>query len=265
MLATRTFRELIQADLPALDMILTPWLPVEGLAMIVGYRGVGKTMISLACALAIGSGTGLLGWAALEQRKVLYCDGEMSLSQMKQRVQELVNGQPEFAKGLDNVTMLSHADQPMGIPNLIMYKKTRVEIEELMEKNDIEVLFLDNLSTLCNSSDENDAASWVVMQEWLIHLRRRGYSVVFLHHSGKIDDKGMIKQRGSSKREDALNTTILLIGDGAGGFLIHYDKARGFEPPDNHRAQLLFSPGKCMILEKKVQKPDMKRISKELG
>ena len=39
------------------------------------------------------------------------------------------------------------------------------------------------------------------MQQWLLRLRRRGVSVLVVHHAGKNGD-----QRGISKREDLLDT-----------------------------------------------------------
>lgn len=254
----------MREDIKPEKMVLAPWLPEDGLAMIAGWRGVGKTMVSLACALAIGSGEGVLGWKAPTCKRVLYVDAEMALSQMQQRIRELVSGQPELAYGVDNVFLYSHADQTNGIPNLIRYPKSRAEIEKLMATHEIEVLFLDNLSSLCNSEDENDASSWVVMQEWLLHLRREGKTVVLVHHSGKPDDHGFIKQRGSSKKEDCLNSVILLRGDGSKGFLVIYDKHRSFEPRLNHRAQMVFKNGACRI-EDLQDKIDMKKMAGSLG
>jgi putative DNA primase/helicase len=41
------------------------------------------------------------------------------------------------------------------------------------------------------------------MQEWILRLRRRGIAVVLVHHSGKSGE-----QRGTSRREDVLDTVI---------------------------------------------------------
>ena len=59
-------------------------------------------------------------------------------------------------------------------------------------------------------------------------MRRRGISVLFIHHAGKGG-----QQRGTSRREDVLDTVIAMRkpadfnpGDGA-YFEIHFEKARG--------------------------------------
>ena len=63
---------------------------------------------------------------------------------------------------------------------------------------------LDNLSTLVNGGRENDAESWDEMQGWLLQLRRRGVTV--LSSTTRVGRKA----RGTSKREDMLDTVINL-------------------------------------------------------
>jgi putative DNA primase/helicase len=66
------------------------------------------------------------------------------------------------------------------------------------------------------------------MQSWLLGLRRRGISVLFVHHAGKGG-----QQRGTSRREDVLDTSMALRRpsdysptEGA-RFEVHLEKARG--------------------------------------
>jgi putative DNA primase/helicase len=65
------------------------------------------------------------------------------------------------------------------------------------------------------------------MQNWLLRLRRKGIAVLLIHHAGVNG-----RQRGTSRREDALDTVIALRrpanyapGEGA-RFEIHLEKAR---------------------------------------
>ena len=92
---------------------------------------------------------------------------------------------------------------------------------------DTKLVILDNISTLFRSGVENDAESWAPVQAWVLHLRRRGISSMFVHHAGKGGE-----QRGTSRREDVLDTVIRLkrpadysTSDGA-RFEVHFDKAR---------------------------------------
>jgi putative DNA primase/helicase len=92
----------------------------------------------------------------------------------------------------------------------------------------VELLVLDNLSSLTSVIRDNDAESWNPIQEWLLRLRRRGVSVLIVHHAGKGGE-----QRGTSRREDVLDTSISLRRpsdytptEGA-RFELHFEKARG--------------------------------------
>jgi hypothetical protein len=45
----------------------------------------------------------------------------------------------------------------------------------------VELLILDNLSSLTSVIRDNDAESWNPIQSWLLRLRRRGISVLVVH------------------------------------------------------------------------------------
>src|SRR5208282_930278 len=69
----------------------------------------------------------------------------------------------------------------------------------------IDLLVLDNLSALCRHGNENEGEDWLPVQEWALGLRSRGISVLFVYHAGKNKS-----QRGTSRREDLLDTVITL-------------------------------------------------------
>lgn len=239
-LQVRKLGDFLKYAYPPVEFILKPWLPSRGLAMIAGYRGIGKTFVAMGVAYAIAAGGTLLGATAEVPRTVLYADGEMDPAELQSRFAEIIaaakqdgNGDPELAK--NNLTILSHADQgDSGIPDLSDPDGPgRKLIEALLEHN--EVLILDNYSSLCRTGIENDAESWTVMQEWLRSLRGKGKTVIGIHHTGKPDKRGDVKQRGSSKREDILNTSIILqayIDAPSGEFLFKFSKSRGFAAPE---------------------------------
>ena len=96
-----------------------------------------------------------------------------------------------------------------------------------------DLVIVDNLSTLCPSLKENEADSWLPVQDWALSLRRANKSVLLIYHGGKGGT-----QRGTSRKEDALDTVMSLRRppdysptEGA-RFECHFEKARGFHGPD---------------------------------
>jgi hypothetical protein len=100
-------------------------------------------------------------------------------------------------------------------------------LAELIEWAD--VIILDNLACLARSGAENEREPWLVLQDWLLRLRVQGKVVLLVHHAGKSGD-----QRGTSAREDVLDTVIKLSRPGdyreEDGLRVEwrFTKARGF-------------------------------------
>lgn len=93
-----------------------------------------------------------------------------------------------------------------------------------------DLIVVDNISTLVNGGKENESDSWHAAQLWALRQRAAGRSVLWIHHSGKNGT-----QRGTSRREDVLDTTIGLrrpsdyTPDQGAVFEIHFEKSRGFK------------------------------------
>lgn len=216
--------DFLARELPPREEILSPWLLSQSLSMIYSWRGVGKTHVALGIAYAIAAGGSFLGWKAEKARKVLYIDGEMPGSALQARLAAIVAAsdvQPE--PGMLNI--ITPDLQTGAMPDLAMREGQDV-INGVI--GDARVIIMDNLSCLARGGGrENEAESWLAVADWALAMRAQGRSVVFLHHSGKSGT-----QRGSSKREDLLDTVICLKRpcdytpiDGA-VFEVHYEKAR---------------------------------------
>jgi len=108
---------------------------------------------------------------------------------------------------------------------------TRDAVETHIEQSDL--VIIDNLSALVRSGKENEAEGWLPVQEWALRLRSKGKSILFIHHSGKGG-----QQRGTSKREDVLDTVIGLkhpsdySPEQGCRFELHFEKARGIAGSD---------------------------------
>lgn len=197
-----SLQDFLQMQFPDRENILSPFLPEQGLCMIYAKRGIGKTHIALGIAYAVAIGGNFLKWFALKPRKVLYIDGEMPASVMQERLKKLSLTYDTPLPDSEYFRLITPDLQDDSLPDLSI-KAGQVLVEEAM--GDSELLILDNISSLFRSIEENDADSWQEIQDWLLSLRRKGKSVLLVHHAGKGGS-----QRGSSKKEDILDAVMVL-------------------------------------------------------
>jgi AAA domain/DnaB-like helicase N terminal domain/Homeodomain-like domain len=222
--------EFLELAIKPREKLLDPILQEKSLAMLYAKRGIGKTHVALGIALAVASGTKFLKWTAPKPRRVLLVDGEMPAASLQERLASMMS-----SMGLDfdagNLKILA-ADliDAGGVDNLAS-PEAQTELDQWLEG--VDLLILDNLSSLTAVVRDNDAESWGPIQGWLLKLRRRGISVLVVHHAGKGGE-----QRGTSRREDVLDTSISLklptdysAAEGA-RFEVHYEKHRGFHGAD---------------------------------
>jgi putative DNA primase/helicase len=213
----------MEMQFPPRENILAPWLPQQGLCMVYAARGVGKTHFSLGVAYAVTSGSSFLGWQSLRPRGVLFLDGEMPGAVLQERIARIAasnNLEPAAP-----FRILTPDLQPSGMLDL-----SRLEDQQDLEPhlNGVDLIIVDNLSTLCRGGRENEGESWLPVQAWALQQRAAGRSVLFIHHAGKGG-----AQRGSSRREDVLDTVINLrhpgdyTPDKGATFEVHFEKARG--------------------------------------
>jgi putative DNA primase/helicase len=233
-----TLAEFFSLTIKPRGMVLDPIIPEKGLAMVYAVRGTGKTYLVLGIAYAVATGTQFLKWKAPHARRVLLIDGEMPAAALQERLAKIVQG--ATAEPADDMLTIISGDliEEGGVGNLAD-PKVQAEIEPHLEG--IELLILDNLSSLTAVIRDNDADSWNPIQAWLLRLRRRGISVLIVHHAGKGGE-----QRGTSRREDVLDTSISLrrpsdyVPTEGARFEVHLEKARGVhgEPAKPFEAKL---------------------------
>jgi putative DNA primase/helicase len=222
-----TAAELLTMALPRREYALAPVLPLPGLSMLYAPRGMGKTYLALSIAHAIASGGAVMKWRASKPRRVLYVDGEMPAGQMQERLAKIMAGADAQPPEAGFLGFLSADLAPEGLPNLASTEFQNALAAE-MEASNTHVLILDNLSTLAAGLRENEADDWGDLQGWLLRMRRAGRHVLLIHHAGKGG-----QQRGTSRREDTLDTVIALRRpanyDASQGarFEVHVEKARG--------------------------------------
>ena len=218
--------ELLEHPFREREPILGDWLLTSGLATIHSWRGVGKTHTALGVAYAAASGGTFLRWTAPKPRRVFYIDGEMPGSSLAQRLAAIV-GYSETEADPANFTVLTPDAQTEGMPDLAT-PEGQSEVDGAIDACDAELIVVDNLSCLVRGGKpENDAESWQPVATWALRHRKHGRTILFIHHSGKNG-----AQRGTSKREDILDTVIALKRPGdyspteGARFEVHFEKHR---------------------------------------
>src|SRR5690606_24963873 len=111
-----TAREILAASYPPRELMLGSWMRQRSFTMVHAPAGVGKSMLCMGMALAIASGSELLGWKAPKARTVLYYDAEMEAVDLQERLKtlaEAMNLEPDTFG--DRLLIAPRLGQPSGI------------------------------------------------------------------------------------------------------------------------------------------------------
>jgi putative DNA primase/helicase len=218
--------ELMALDLPERPRHL-PWLREGGLAMIYGPRGLGKTFFSLGLGLSLVTGESFIRWPITKPVGVLIIDGEMMLTDLRERITRMLLTKPAaLLQIISHEVVFENQERDLDFGSKLWQNALEAHLDD---NPDIKVIILDNLSCLLPSIREDKRDDWSSkVMPWIIRLRRRGISLVLIHHAGKGGD-----QRGTSSREDQLDTVIKLSplpdADPTRGaqFRVSFSKSRG--------------------------------------
>jgi len=231
----------LKRQFPPRNTLLAPWLPEKGLAMVFAPRGIGKTHFALNVAYAVASGGSYLRWQAGTPRRVLLLDGEMPAVALQERLIDIVSNHAKEPPSEDYIRLLPYDIFETGGPDLST-SEGQATLEPLI--GDAALIVVDNISTICRAGKENEAESWGLIQGWALGQRRKGRTVLFVHHAGKGGE-----QRGTSKREDVMDSVIKLArptdynpSEGA-RFSVTFTKSRGFTGPDAEPFEASLSNG----------------------
>jgi len=225
-----TLDRFLKMEIPPRTTMLTPWLPMQGLAMIYAPRGTGKTRMAHGIAHAVATGSGFLRWTAPKPRRVLLLDGEMPAATLQEMLRATVQASQHSLPDPSFFRIAAADLVREGLPDLANSAAQQFYSDVIAEA---ELVVVDNISTLCRGLKENDGDSWMPVQSWELALRRAGKSVLLIHHAGKLG-----AQRGTSRKEDVLDTVIGLrrppdyLAEQGARFEVHFEKSRGFHGPD---------------------------------
>ena len=136
------------------EMLLSPILSEKGLMMLYATRGTGKTFVALGIAFAVASGSEFLKWAAPKPRRVLLVGGEMPAAALQERLANIVASSPIDLDPSNLKVLAADLIEAGGIGNLASPEVQR-ELDGWLR--DVDLLILDNLSSLTAVVRDNDA------------------------------------------------------------------------------------------------------------
>lgn len=251
-----TVAELLADTTPAPRPLIDPWLDVQGLGMIHAAPGVGKSMLSLAIALAVAGGGRLLGWEVPTPQPVLYIDAEMTRHRLRERVRDLllsIDGQDEALaiKQLRIVSKLDYAADRGPFPEVgDGFGDGADEMAAWVEEQQAGLVVLDNLSQLAAMQDENATSEARKLTQFTSRLRSLGAAVIEVHHDSKGSQGGPNAFRGNSGLNDPLDVRIGLgkrmhpAGSGV-AFNLDFHKQRHNTEAGSDRLSVRLDKARC--------------------
>jgi AAA domain len=239
--------ELLDSKFRERKYLLSPWLREHESCMLYADTGVGKSMFALSAALAVAGGGEFLGWKP-DQRadgapwKVLYVDGEMHIGDIQERARLLLSAVPNIDRdrARANLRFVARQHQDPGeiFPSITEEAGSQFILQRV-KNGPLDLVVLDNFSTLGEVEDENAASSFNRLQAFLLQLKTQGVATILVHHSGKPQgSKVPVSFRGSSKLAATFETIIQLerfqkafeTEEIGAQFAVRWDKVRAGGP-----------------------------------
>ena len=200
-----TLGQLMDVQFKPRQYLLAPWLREQESCMVYAATGVGKSLFALSAAIAIAGDGEFLGWKPEAKKdgkpwRVLYVDGEMHVADIQERAQQLRAGIPlvDQGKAKDNLLFLARQHQHGGVqfPSITELAGQQFIVERIKDEH-LNLVVLDNFSTLGEVEDENSAASFNAIQQFLLQLKVHEVATILVHHTGEAGRAG---DRVSSQR-----------------------------------------------------------------
>ena len=190
-----------QLEFGEIEYYLYPIISETSITLVVGDRGIGKTIFLMCLCDAVAKGQDFGIWEnRLGANKVLYVDGELP-QKLNQRNTMQININENFINYCRSYVYENTEDGNLVLTN----PGFRDYLMEFIKMQGIKLVVFDNLSMLAPGINENDKKDYDDINQYFLSLRSIGVSVIVVHHTGKSGD-----QRGTKSREDNVDTIIYL-------------------------------------------------------
>jgi hypothetical protein len=187
-------------------------------------------------------------WKAPKSRKVLLLDGELDQFDLGERLNKLC---PNYGDNEGLVLMRQMQQINSAFPNLAK-PADQDSLINFCVAHEVELIVLDNLTTLADVEDENAASAMKPLTHFLQKLKAAGIATILIHHSNKGDNS----YRGSTVLATTFNAIIKLKRDTVerGLFSLIFEKARNSHIENQAlKMRLKTLDDKSMLLESNAE------------
>jgi KaiC/GvpD/RAD55 family RecA-like ATPase len=185
------------ASMPEIDdWVIKDVLVPEGVGLITGRPGVGKTQLAMQMAadLAVGREQ-FMDWDIPEPQKVLFLSLELSARQLGHIARAVSNRYPE--KALDKNLVIHGKGDPLPMDE----KAGQRYLLQLLSEHKPDVVFVDSMS-LAVSEDPNDNKAMKLLFDFLKVARNHlHFSLVIVHHHRKKANDAQSKKTPDSQSD----------------------------------------------------------------
>lgn len=215
------------------DWLIEGILQRQGIMLVAGKQGVGKTQLTIQALIHMALGKSFLGWKIDTPRRVALLSMEMSTAEIKHFQQEMNKLlSPEERLLLQQNFFIV----PVGHSILFDSKPDMQKVEQFIQQYHPEVVGIDSLSKTTMASLEESASKHVM--DFADHLRMEyDCSIIFIHHNRK----GQVGNKRPKELDDvygsfwitATATTVLGMWQNqqTGEIEVNYLKVRLAEAP----------------------------------
>lgn len=184
------FTDFVNADFP-INWMMGGLLACEGIGLVTGYPGTGKTQFSLGMAahMALGQDS-FLKWENIEgkRRKVLFMSLEMSKAPLHHFVSQIAKGYSDPQTLNANLKLA-----PLGVPIALDKKEGVAYFANLLETYQPDVVVFDSLQRML-SKELTDEVTVKTLFDTLALIRQKyGCAMVIVHHHRKKSNDGQKK------------------------------------------------------------------------
>ena len=204
--AVLTEEDIRHLTLPNRKYLVEGLIKEESITIINGFRGEGKSWFVMAIANEVTWGGQIGPWKINNPANVLIVDGEMPIDLIQDRIKKMNIGRGYMHKPSQLYFYPECYAYRIGLHRAnLLNEMWRKAIMEIVIALNVELLVLDNLSSLAPGIDENSKMEFDPVNRWLLELRFHKVAIIMTHHVGKSGE-----QRGTTCHEDHVDVSLMI-------------------------------------------------------